>query len=824
MGIVVTRMTGKKEEKGSRSGESSSKDIAHLWNAINNLPPTERSFEVPVSSGWITVRVFVSSTFDDFHSEREVLVKQVFPELREWCEARSMCLVECDLRWGIPKDTPSGKIFATCLGELDRCHQDTFGKPLMVVLLGERAGWIPQIAEVPQEIVEEYNWINGVSVTGTEILHGAYRNCNHNAAFCLRDPSFLSQLPLQDLPRYQDKGQHALFIQSLKQQVRQRFPKEQILNYTCQVLGTDCSTGIEKVRIGFSDEFSAWILQFLKTRILQTFSEQTNSVTQEKQLSWKQTELAQHQLFLQQKQQFFLGRDVEVQNILDFLYTDSASAQNPCPNDNSSTSLYWVISQPGMGKSSLLAASISKILQSPNSKVFYHFVGCCPSSVQLSNLVMRLCCYLLPDGPELEDVLLKLRDCWRNEEIKEILELALKSAAGKGNSYLFIDAINQLSHPSDVSDLLSWLSTPEFLPHHYKCVISCIPTAAIPSDPPPCCLYLDLLPTDTAQSLVIMYLSRYSKTLSSEQLHQLLGKSSSANPLWLSLACEELRVFGVFEMLTKKIIGFPDSLQGLLGNIIQRLVQEDQHNLVKKLLCLLHCCQVGVLERDLQGAMSSLDGGVELPAVHWASLRRTLSSLLRVGRDYRGRDTISFFHGSVVQAVEQCLLSSDNSRGQYLLGFADYYEHKCKDDSTVVYHLPRLLQEARLNGRLVEFLRKDPRARSIQAHTRAQYLKTLRCFHMCRDGFPRSAAMICGMCTFKIGAFGQLFPNKQSCVLCGTHVAIMGKEAFLCPQHNRFGRSECLVCKLPIFGVPPPSPAVLCHMCGFSETCISLNI
>lgn len=49
-------------------------------------------------SGWRTVRIFVSSTFRDFHSEREVLVKQVFPDLRTWCENRTLHLIECDLR------------------------------------------------------------------------------------------------------------------------------------------------------------------------------------------------------------------------------------------------------------------------------------------------------------------------------------------------------------------------------------------------------------------------------------------------------------------------------------------------------------------------------------------------------------------------------------------------------------------------------------------------------------------------------------------------------------------------------------------------------
>lgn len=50
-------------------------------------------------SGWKTIRIFVSSTFKDFHSEREALVKRVFPDLRNWCESRRLQLIECDLRW-----------------------------------------------------------------------------------------------------------------------------------------------------------------------------------------------------------------------------------------------------------------------------------------------------------------------------------------------------------------------------------------------------------------------------------------------------------------------------------------------------------------------------------------------------------------------------------------------------------------------------------------------------------------------------------------------------------------------------------------------------
>ncbi|XP_069607716.1 telomerase protein component 1-like [Ranitomeya imitator] len=518
MGVLGSTMRRQKKDDAHGSVKESAVDLPQMWNLINGLPfvevPHNRSSH-NVPSGWITVRVFVSSTFDDFYSEREMLIMQVFPELREWCEAHSMCLVECDLRWGIPKDTPSGQIFATCLGELDRCHQDTRGMPFMVVLLGERAGWIPDATEVPEEIVDVYHWINGLSVTGTEILHGAYRNYNPNAAFCLRNPSFLPELPEEVLPRYQDKGHKALFMQSLKEQIAHRFPKDQILHYGCQILATDSTAGPEKVELSFSSEFSSWILEFLKKRILLTFPEHSENSSQKGQISWQEAELAHHHIFLHEKQQLFLGRDLEVKKILEFLHTDqidSAIQENKVSTEWR-IPVYQIVSEPGRGKSSLMAACISRVQQIPGIRVFYHFVGCCPSSVQLSNIVMRLCCDLMPSGPAREDILMKLRNCWRNEEMKDILQHVLNTSVNLADisTYLFIDAINQLSFPSDVTDLFSWMSTQGFLPPSYKCVMSCTPTSVLHSMPSSNCLELDLLSLEAARSLVVLYLSHYSK-------------------------------------------------------------------------------------------------------------------------------------------------------------------------------------------------------------------------------------------------------------------------------------------------------------------------
>ena len=77
------------------------KDIDEMWAIVKKTSDKQAITVKPLknSKGWKTIRIFVSSTFKDFHEEREVLVKEVFPDLRLWCEQRKLRLVEYDLRW-----------------------------------------------------------------------------------------------------------------------------------------------------------------------------------------------------------------------------------------------------------------------------------------------------------------------------------------------------------------------------------------------------------------------------------------------------------------------------------------------------------------------------------------------------------------------------------------------------------------------------------------------------------------------------------------------------------------------------------------------------
>ena len=49
------------------------------WDAVRATSVKQEDIAKPVTKrrGWKTIRLFVSSTFKDFHAEREVLVKQV---------------------------------------------------------------------------------------------------------------------------------------------------------------------------------------------------------------------------------------------------------------------------------------------------------------------------------------------------------------------------------------------------------------------------------------------------------------------------------------------------------------------------------------------------------------------------------------------------------------------------------------------------------------------------------------------------------------------------------------------------------------------------
>ncbi len=141
------------------------------------------------------IRVFVSSTFEDMQEERDILVKNIFPQLRKMCLERGVGFTEVDLRWGVTQEQAErGEVLPICLAEIEN------SRPYFIGLLGERYGWIPEV--VPDDMTEAHPWLSEHrqrSITELEIVHGVLRNPDmaHHAFFYFRDSSAPSSISSQ---------------------------------------------------------------------------------------------------------------------------------------------------------------------------------------------------------------------------------------------------------------------------------------------------------------------------------------------------------------------------------------------------------------------------------------------------------------------------------------------------------------------------------------------------------------------------------------------------------------------------------------------------
>lgn len=79
-----TALVKNNSSKRKRKGGHDPNNMEDLWFAVCqtlDVPKGEKSKNkelVVRRSGWKTIRIFVSSTFKDFHQEREILVKEVY--------------------------------------------------------------------------------------------------------------------------------------------------------------------------------------------------------------------------------------------------------------------------------------------------------------------------------------------------------------------------------------------------------------------------------------------------------------------------------------------------------------------------------------------------------------------------------------------------------------------------------------------------------------------------------------------------------------------------------------------------------------------------
>jgi hypothetical protein len=548
---------------------------------------------------WKTVRIFISSTFNDMHAERDFLVKYVFPELSAWCEERRIRLIDIDLRWGVSAaDSMANNTVMACLNNIDE------SRPFFLCFLGQRQGWVPESGDISENTYENYpgieEYVGKSSVTEMEIEHALLRPMLRmvggkdivpqpvkHALFFFRNDPFIDGV-LSDMqskiytnaaakdPLLADKE-----LSSFKERVRSRWD---VCEYDCRwdeaSVSPELQTeglGVSKGRLaGFKAKgmpLEEVIIAALKKEIELEFPENCTAA----EISLIEKELEQQEQFIIHCSEGFILRNNDLHALNEYI---SSQSRKP----------FILAAGAGLGKTTLLA----------NFALLAGYSGRCVTA--------RFC--------GASDLSSSQYGLWKSifdqhgikfkggmEEIKRDIKNLLSQLRG----VLIIDGINQLLNGID---MLSWL--PRELPEGLKLIVSlkddafsssainAVSQYAIVHEIEPFSTY------DDKKSLINEYLRHYLKKLDEYHIDAICRAKSSENPLFLKVILSSLRVFGAYKQLESEITAFGEDPVSAFDAVLSGLEQDTSYVTilpggicVPLLFGLLACARRGLTEDEL---------------------------------------------------------------------------------------------------------------------------------------------------------------------------------------------------------------------------------
>lgn len=237
-------------------------------------------------------KIFISSTFRDMQAERDAIHTVIVPELRKISQQYGENVEVCDLRWGVNTgdlDSESGaqKVLSVCLDEIDKC------KPFMLVMLGERYGWIPEpellknAASTKDYLLEDLD----KSVTALEIEYGALGDPDvlKRSIFLFREP-----MPEAD-DDYQSEGEeYTKRLNALKDRIY-KIAGDRVFSYQLR-------WDNEKKRPTELNRFTDIVIEQLHILLEQEWKQDTK-------LHENQKEEKRHWAFVEKKANQFGGRN-----------------------------------------------------------------------------------------------------------------------------------------------------------------------------------------------------------------------------------------------------------------------------------------------------------------------------------------------------------------------------------------------------------------------------------------------------------------------------------------------------------------------------------
>ena len=177
-----------------------------------------------------TIKIFISSTFNDMQAERDVVMTRVAPLINKRFAGEGISIQFIDLRWGVntgdeENDRREALVLRQCIQEIKESH------PFFIAFLGERYGWVPPVHNWQQvvDMLDKENMNPGLSsrnprsVTDLEIVLGAMASEDFlkRSLFCFRDAACLESIPVAERQRFVEADpQQDLRKQHLKEEIR----------------------------------------------------------------------------------------------------------------------------------------------------------------------------------------------------------------------------------------------------------------------------------------------------------------------------------------------------------------------------------------------------------------------------------------------------------------------------------------------------------------------------------------------------------------------------------------------------------------------------
>jgi len=581
-----------------------------------------------------SIRVFVSSTFRDMMEERDELMTHTWPELRRFCRERQVELVEVDLRWGISEEQSTrGATLKLCLDEIRAC------RPFFIGLLGERYGWVPGGDAFTADLAEEQPWLedlHGKSVTELEILHGVLNNPEMagRSFFYFRDPAYA-------------QGRGADFLSENAAAADQQTVLKTTIRTTCAEKKIPLHETYPDPR-----KLAALILEDLKTAIEDQYPIQDvpDPLTREAN---------DHEAFAETRRRTYIGRP----DYFEALDRHTTGDGGPLV----------LLGDSGSGKSALLANWLDHWRKDhPQDFIVQHYIGGTPDSAEHWRLMARLIAEIKrwtddpEDLPSSHDDILKTFPVW-------LAKARIKAEREGVRCILVLDALNQLED-IDHARLLGWLPAHPFT-GPLRLIVSTLPgdtLTALEQHGWPSLRVQPLTP-DERRRMIVHYLARFSKQLDAPRLDRLASAPAAANPLYLKILLDELRVIGTHERLDERLddyLAAPD-IPALLRTVLaryQRDYERDRPGLVSEALGLIWAARRGLSESELLQFLRPSDLP-QLPLAAWSPLRAALEE----GLVDRG-GILNFAHDFLRTAVETAFVPRKDKRDELRLRLADCFE------------------------------------------------------------------------------------------------------------------------------------------------------